>query len=181
MIDRDTLRDFASYVCKYAQMFLKSRVRCRLDVEPDMPAIAFELSLRRNLLLAVKEALNNVAKHSGASEVFLRIHRRGAGLGVVVEDNGAGFDFSGADKERNGLANMFQRMREIDGHCLVTTQPGGGCRVEFDVPLTNARRFPVWLTGLFPRKSNPARPEEAAQVPAPLIVHPQSAARPEKS
>jgi two-component sensor histidine kinase len=178
---RDTLRDFASYVCKYAQMFLKSRVRCRLDVEPDMPAIAFELSLRRNLLLAVKEALNNVAKHSGASEVFLRIHRRGAGLSVVVEDNGAGFDFSGADKERNGLANMFQRMREIDGHCLVTTQPGGGCRVEFDVPLTNARRFPVWLAGLLPRKSNLARPAEAAQVPDPLIVHPQSAARPEKS
>ena len=31
---RDTLRDFATYVCKYAQSFLESSpIRCRLDVE----------------------------------------------------------------------------------------------------------------------------------------------------
>src|ERR1019366_10115638 len=73
---RDTSRDFANYVCKYAQVFLNSTpIRCRLDVEPDLPATVFDLPLRRNLFLAVKEALNNAAKHSEATELFLRIYR----------------------------------------------------------------------------------------------------------
>ena len=86
---RDTLRDFVTYVCKYAQFFLGSTpIRCRLDVEPEIPAAPFDLPVRRNLFLAVKEALNNAAKHSEASEVFLRIYRHNQKLTVVVEDNG---------------------------------------------------------------------------------------------
>ena len=50
---RDTLRDFVSYVCKYAQIFLNpTPIRCRLDVEPEIPAAAFDLPVRRNLSLA---------------------------------------------------------------------------------------------------------------------------------
>lgn len=178
---RDTLRDFASYVCKYAQMFLDSHIRCRLDVEADMPAVPFELSIRRNLFLAVKEALNNVAKHSGATEAFLRVHRRAGGLSVVVEDNGAGFDFSGANQERNGLVNMAQRMSDVEGRFGVVTKPGGGCRIEFDVPLTRARRRTIWWTRLFPRKANQPKPEEGAHNPEPLLAPPPAAARPGKS
>ena len=73
---RDTLRDFATYACKHAQRFLAaSPIRCRLDVDPDLPQVAFELPLRRSLLLGVKEALNNAVKYSHATEVLLSIHR----------------------------------------------------------------------------------------------------------
>jgi signal transduction histidine kinase len=135
---RDTLRDFASYVCKYAQVFLSSTpIRCRLDVEPDLPATMFDLPLRRNLFLAVKEALNNAAKHSGAAELFLRIYRAGDKLVVTVEDDGGGFDPAQLAGERNGMANMTQRMAEIAGGCELFSAPGGGCRVVFTVPLEN--------------------------------------------
>ena len=71
---RDTLRDFATYVCKYAQTFFGSTpIRCRLDVEPELPTAAFDLPLRRNLFLAVKEALNNAVKHSGSAEVRISL------------------------------------------------------------------------------------------------------------
>ena len=59
----------------------------------------FGLAVRRNLFLAVKEALNNAAKHSQADELFLRIYRREQKLSVAVEDNGRGFD-PGADGRR---------------------------------------------------------------------------------
>lgn len=138
---RDTVRDFVSYVCKYAQSFLAGTpIRCRLDVEPEIPAIAFDLPVRRNLFLAVKEALNNAAKHSGAGELFLRIHRRNQALVVAVEDNGRGFDTALAGSERNGISNMFQRMDEAGGACNVMSQPGDGCRVVFTVPLAGSRR-----------------------------------------
>jgi signal transduction histidine kinase len=142
---RDTLRDFAIYVCKYAQFFLNSTpIRCRLDVEPEIPPATFDLPVRRNLFLAVKEALNNAAKHSEASEVFLRLYRHNQKLTVVVEDNGRGFDPAQADAARNGMTNMTQRMGEIGGFFTVVSQPGSGCRVEFTVPL-NHSPYPTWF------------------------------------
>lgn len=153
---RDTLRDFVTYVCKHAQFFLKSTpIRCRLDVEPEIPPVAFDLPVRRNLFLAVKEALNNVAKHSEASEVFLRIHRQEHRIIVAIEDNGKGFDPAWPNGERNGMGNMFQRMGEIGGLCRVESQPGNGCRVEFTVPfdVTAQSRWLKWL-----RRTPPAGP-----------------------
>jgi signal transduction histidine kinase len=145
---RDTLRDFANYVCKYAQVFLKpTPIRCRLDVEPDLPPAVFDLPVRRNLFLAVKEALNNAAKHSAATELFLRIQRADQKLVVTVEDNGRGFDPAQLNGERNGLANLAQRMAEINGGCELFSAPGEGCRAVFTVPLENVarRRWFNWL------------------------------------
>ena len=138
---RDTVRDFTSYVCKYAQIFLRAtNIRCRLDVEAEIPATQFDLPVRRNLFLAVKEALNNAAKHSQADELFLRIYRTEKKLSVAVEDNGRGFDPDAADGGRNGLANMAQRMAEIGGTCELSSQPSGGCLVVFTVPLAPEKR-----------------------------------------
>ena len=138
---RDTIRDFANYVCKYAQLFLSAtHIRCRLDVESELPATMFELPVRRNLFLAVKEALNNAAKYSQAEEVFLRIYRRDQKLSVSVEDTGRGFDSTQLTGEGNGLTNMAQRMHEIGGHCELSSQPGSGCLVIFTVPLPAAER-----------------------------------------
>lgn len=154
---RDTLRDFANYVCKYAQVFLNpTTIRCRLDVEPELPATMFDLPVRRNLFLAVKEALNNAAKYSGAAELFLRIYRADDKLVVTVEDDGRGFDPEQLGDERNGLTNMTQRMHEINGVCELFSLPGGGCRVVFTVPLENQPQR-GWLNWL---KRRPA-PDEA--------------------
>jgi len=142
---RDTLQEFATFVCGHAQTFLKTTpIQCVLDVEPAMSAVAFDLPFRRSLLLAVKEALNNAAKHSGATELQLQIRRQGEGLTVVVQDNGNGFDPAQARTERNGLANMAQRLNEVGGKCIVASQPGTGCRVEFYIPFTQMRRRPWW-------------------------------------
>ncbi|MCP5532117.1 MAG: hypothetical protein H7A48_02985 [Akkermansiaceae bacterium] len=133
---RDTLRDFTTYACKHVHRFLEpTPIRCRLDVPPDLPEVALDLPLRRSLLLGVKEAVNNAVKYSDASELILRVNHRGQSLQVIVEDNGAGFDLESVDPTRNGLTNMADRMREVDGRCDITTGPGSGCRVEFQVPL----------------------------------------------
>ncbi len=135
---RDTVRDFATYVCKYAGLFLAdTSIRCRLDVEPEIPGVPFDLPTRRSLFLAVKEALNNAARHSGADELFLRIYYGGQKLVVVVEDNGRGFDSGHFSPSGNGLNNMMDRMSEIGGVCNIVSQPGAGCVVTFMVRLKN--------------------------------------------
>jgi signal transduction histidine kinase len=85
--------------------------------------------------MAIKESLNNAVKYSEATELRLKIHWQNQRLVVVVQDNGKGFDPATVTPDRNGLTNMTQRMSEVGGHCLVTSQPGQGCRVEFSIPL----------------------------------------------
>ena len=168
---RDTLRDFATYVCKYAQAFLSSTtIRCRLDVEPELPEMVFDLPIRRNLFLAVKEALNNAAKHSRANELYLRIHRQGEGLQVIVEDNGKGIDLAQASPERNGLTNMAQRMNEVGGTCRLSGDTGAGCRVEFNLPGLQAQRRPRWFRWRLGRPATRADRAETSPSMAPEIA-----------
>jgi len=128
---RDSLRDFENYVCRYAENFLRaSGIRCRLDVEGEIPEAAFDLARRRNLFLATKEALNNAAKHAGATEVLLKLQVEKDAVKVTIEDNGRGFDPAVPNRARNGLTNMTQRMAEVGGQCSIVSHPGAGCRVE---------------------------------------------------
>jgi signal transduction histidine kinase len=158
---RDTLRDFAAYVCNYAQEFLKpTQIQCLFELDPEMSAAAFNLPLRRSLLMAIKETLNNAVKHSEATELRLQIQWQGQRLVVVVQDNGKGFDPAMIKSERNGLTNMAQRMAELGGSCLVTSQPGKGCRVEFSISLKHLRRHPwdwIWNAKQFSEQINEAR------------------------
>jgi two-component sensor histidine kinase len=132
---RDTFRDFRSYVCNYAETFLDGTpVLCRFDVEDETFDFPCDLGVRRSFFLAVKEALSNVVRHSGASEMILRIHGCEQQMIVVIEDNGKGFDPALASRPGNGLSNMKTRAAEVGGVCRIISRPGAGCCVEFRVP-----------------------------------------------
>ncbi|MDR3456933.1 MAG: discoidin domain-containing protein [Verrucomicrobiae bacterium] len=134
---RDTVKDFAAFVSEHAQEFLAATaIRCRQEVMEELPAIPLDLPQRRNLLLAVKEAIRNAARHSGANEIKLGLQVADNCLNVVVEDNGAGFAAAGdTAPQRNGLTNMKQRLADIGGSFTLVTSPGKGCRIMFSLPL----------------------------------------------
>jgi len=172
---RDTMRDFAAYVCNYAEAFLEpAQMQCLFVVDQEMSMAPLNLPFRRSLLMAIKEALNNAVKHSQATEVRIQIERQGQRLVVAVQDNGQGFEMAKAKPERNGLSNMAQRVNELGGSCRVTSEPGKGCRVEFTVPLTPPRRYPwTWLRNAqqfsdqpgeikIPRTNDPAQNHDPA-------------------
>lgn len=138
----DNLEDFVIYICKYAQQFLEpTPIRCRFDMPQELPVKILSQFMRRNLFLAIKEVLNNAAKHSEATELKVHIELNGSWLNVVVADNGCGFDPTQASQERNGLTNMKLRMAEIGGEGQVVSRPGGGCQVIFQVPLKQRSFF----------------------------------------
>ena len=132
----NTLNEFAIRVCKHTERFLESTsIRFRFDVEYELPPKTLPQLARRNLFLAVKEALNNVVKHSHATELTVRVRLDGSMFVVMVEDNGIGFDQRQVNPERNGLNNMMLRMREIGGYATLAGRPGEGCRVSLCFPL----------------------------------------------
>src|SRR5262249_25331724 len=70
----DTLDGLINYVCKYAQEYLAlAGLRYRLEVPAQLPSLPISPELRHNVFLAVKEAVNNVVKHSGGSSAWVRL------------------------------------------------------------------------------------------------------------
>lgn len=91
-------------------------------------------SLRRDLYLLVKEALNNVFKHANASEVHLAITLSGDRLTVRVEDDGRGLHYRSRPTDRHGTHNMQRRGVKVKGEVRVEQLPQG-TRCEIVVPL----------------------------------------------
>jgi len=142
---RDTLQDFADYVCDYTQKFLApTSIACVFEVDTDTLDAVADLPLRRSLLMAIKETLNNAVKYSEATELHLHIGRQRHDLVMVVADNGKGFDPSKIRPGGHGVGNMSKRMQELGGNCRLTSQIGKGCRIEFRIPLRQRKNiFPL--------------------------------------
>jgi signal transduction histidine kinase len=142
---RDSLRDLVFYICDYTEAFLSpTTIRCSFDVTTDLPVLPCDMTIRRNLLLGVKEALCNAVRYSEASELKLRIYTESNEIIVLVQDNGKGFDPTTTGKGRNGLLNMHQRAKDAGGRCRLVSLPGSGCEVEFRVPLHGTSQFRLW-------------------------------------
>jgi signal transduction histidine kinase len=113
----DSLKSLAAYLLHVArEIFAASDINCRLDIDQTLPDLLLNSELRHNLYLAVREALNNTAKHSRAAEVWLRIHWLAPRLQIIVQDNGCGFAPSCDVEGKDGLANMRRRLEKIGGH-----------------------------------------------------------------
>jgi len=131
----DTLAHLIDYAGQFAVDFLRAAgIRCRLDLPEQPPARELSTDLRHNLFLVIKEALNNIVKHSRASEVWLRTNVTPEALELVVEDNGCGFEKAPDNALADGLRNMRQRMADIGGECRIQSEPGKGTKVFVHLP-----------------------------------------------
>jgi signal transduction histidine kinase len=92
-----------------------------------------------HLYRVMQEALNNVHKHAGATQVEVMLERRDGDVALVVEDNGRGFDpesvVPSEGKERLGLGGMRERAALIGGTLQIESTRGGGTTVFVRVPL----------------------------------------------
>jgi signal transduction histidine kinase len=132
----DSLDRLTTYVCElFHELFQRSEIRPRVELIGDIPAHPLTPEERSNLFLTAKEAMNNILKHSGATEAWLRIKMEGSVYVLTLEDNGRGFDVSAPKNEhRNGLGNMSSRMAELGGRCVLQSTPGAGTRIALTLP-----------------------------------------------
>jgi signal transduction histidine kinase/ligand-binding sensor domain-containing protein len=134
----DSVNSLGSYLCRYAQGFLEpAAIRCHLEMQDAKPDRPLNSEQRHNLFLAFKEALANVAKHSAATGVRIKIGCDADDcLTVRIEDNGCGFPpAAGGAPGADGLVNLRHRLAHIGGRCDITSQAAGGVSVCFSLPL----------------------------------------------
>jgi signal transduction histidine kinase len=141
----DTLESLASYLSDFTDEYLRlAQIRLRLNLPPALPAWHLTSEVRHNLFLAVKEILNNIVKHSGASTVTLKL-ALGVGTAILeIRDDGRGFQLPDASTHapnglpppsRNGLDNLRKRASAIGGRCLIHSEPDRGTKVELTFPV----------------------------------------------
>ncbi len=92
-------------------------------------------SLVQEMLRILREALNNIAHHSHAANVLVRLEKWGEGLRLTIQDDGDGFNPLEAGQKTGsyGLAGMHERARRMGGSLSIESAPGGGSTIRLEV------------------------------------------------
>jgi len=132
----DSLMSLVSYSCLYADRLLKlANITCQLKGAMNLPERTVSSVHRHEFFLAFKEAITNVIRHSGATEVRLGARLIGNRLRLFIADNGHGLAAGAAGQGGDGLVNMRARLEKLGGRFAIASQPDRGTIVRFYMPL----------------------------------------------
>lgn len=102
----------------------------------DQPKISPNIEL--NLFRIVQEALNNIAKHSSATEASVQIYYRDDNIIINIEDNGHGFDFEtymdNNEIKSFGILNMKKRAESLGGNLYIDSSDSLGTEIQVKIP-----------------------------------------------
>lgn len=129
-------RDFTARLRATARQWLEPAVaEVVVEAEGLPPGGSLPLDWAREVLLFVREALTNVARHSRARHAFVRQEWRPDAFVWILEDDGVGFDEQAVDfAAGSGLGNLRHRAGVLLGRVVITARPGGGSRIELTCP-----------------------------------------------
>jgi len=100
---------------------------------PDiLPQIAVSKESHHELFMVVKEILNNISRHSMATELFFGLDLTDDNMMITFKDNGIGFDCK-TITYGNGLKNMKSRITTIGGKFEILCEKGEGTLVTISV------------------------------------------------
>jgi signal transduction histidine kinase len=92
------------------------------------------METRRQVYLVVKEALNNVVRHSQCTQAFLGAIVTGRTLTLTVRDNGRGFDVV-RRRSGNGIKNMETRAASIGAVLAISSDERIGTTITLRIPI----------------------------------------------
>jgi two-component sensor histidine kinase len=123
------MREFATEVLEPKEMKL------HFQFAEEANHTALNMEQRRDIFLIFKEAVNNVAKYSRASEAECIVSVTNNIFLLVIKDNGVGFDVAAADKG-NGLNNMQKRAEKLKAKFNITSGARSGTQVSVEFQIT---------------------------------------------
>jgi two-component system, NarL family, sensor histidine kinase NreB len=103
------------------------RVKCALDCP--QPVLIKDGTVAQHLFRIAQEAVNNALKHAGATEVLLRLFRKGDEVHLVISDNGKGLPEAKQRGQGIGLQVMKHRASMIGADLSVESKSAGGVTV----------------------------------------------------
>jgi signal transduction histidine kinase len=131
----DSLGELFAYLGQtFLECFRHTGIRPRLEVMEHVPEVVLDPEVRHHLFLVVREAINNVIKHSQATQATLSFKMVDNTMEIRIDDNGRGFAAAAASSRRHGLANMRARIEQLGGKFQVSGEPGRGTSIRILLP-----------------------------------------------
>ncbi len=125
-----TLRWYASRIHELTSVLV------RVDIEGNEPAL--DDAVKITIFRIAQEALNNIVKHSQATNVNVRLDYRNKEAIIFIRDNGKGFDMDAVQSRIGrtslGLAGMEERAMLLGGSLDIRSRPNYGTEVEAMIP-----------------------------------------------
>jgi len=112
--------------------------RTGIKITLDLPEATKNFSSKTRIALfrIYQESLTNVARHSGAANVFCSLKEDKQNLCLTIADDGKGFDIAVTEQRHSlGLLGMKERSVMIGGKYEITSQPGKGTKVVAILPV----------------------------------------------
>jgi len=111
----DTLGNMVAYIRSYTIEYLEGTgIKPTIQLPETFPALVVRGTIRRNIFLLMKEALQNIVKHAKATEVVICMNEEPMGYSLTIHDNGKGIDLENIRQFSNGLKNMRKRMEDFE-------------------------------------------------------------------
>jgi len=135
---RDRFRDLVRRMRHFADDVLSARdVALAWSAPQDGRDMPLGAETRREVFLVFKEAVSNVARHSGCRNAEVALGLRDGWLSLRVTDDGKGFDavaFETQSADGNGLRTMRRRALGLGGTLEIASAPGAGTSLTLAVP-----------------------------------------------
>ncbi len=132
---KDHLSDLKQRMRRFAADVLSARnVEMHWSVSDSGRDLELDTELRRQVYLIFKESINNIARHSQASEARIALRVGDRQLALEVSDNGCGMK-NGGHHDGNGLESMKLRAARLGGELQVRSSAGQGTTVLLRAPL----------------------------------------------
>lgn len=113
------------------------KLRVSFDYEGEIDELLDE---KRKLMLfrIVQEQVNNILRHSQATNLEILLGAAGNMIDLTISDDGQGFDFEKVKLKKGvGLSNIISRAELFNGKVAIKTAPGKGCSLNINVPISN--------------------------------------------
>jgi len=110
-------------------------INCNYIIDKEAENKISNMAARKNILLIIKEAINNIAKYSEATASGVSITLKDASLLLEIYDDGKGFAGTG-HLRGNGLQHMKERAHDLGGFLFINSEEGKGTRITCEIPIT---------------------------------------------
>ena len=130
---KDEFMVMSTRIKNFANDILGStNVNYQIDVDKRLDKEITNFSTRKNIVLFIKEAINNVAKYSQASKLVVSVSLVDQKIHINIEDNGVGFNPNNVSG--NGISNMKRRIEELQGTFDIHSQINVGTKIAAIIP-----------------------------------------------
>jgi signal transduction histidine kinase len=132
----DSLENLLLRIKRFAaQLFEAKNIEYEINISEDLQSFKIPMEIRQHLYLMIKEAINNIIKHSQCTSALINIEQLNDHLIIIITDDGKGFNMQGT-AYGNGIINLKERAKIIHAALSITSGlPVKGTQIKIELKI----------------------------------------------